>query len=423
MEKLVWHNEKRIIKDLLPYEFNPRQITAKQVEDLKKSLSKFGLVEIPVIDIDNVIVAGHQRLKIMQILGHGEEEIDVRVPNRKLTEEEFKEYNIRSNKNVGEWDFDILANNFDMDDLTSWGFETTELDKYFSEEPTEQDDKIPEVPKEPQTTQGDIYQLGNHVIVCGDSKSEIDIKKLMGNKKSKLIFTSPPYNMNAAMYKSYDDNMKSEEYINFNLDVIKKYKEYLSGFIFWNISYNKNSRWEFLEIMYRIIKETGLKFLELIVWNKKHGLPITSKKMLTRQYEDVLLVGDDESFSDLELFFCGDNDDRVWFNKKTQKNITNYWEIDTNNTQLDTHSACYPVALPIRGILLMTEPNDIVVDPFMGSGSTLIACVKTNRICYGMEFSPEYVDVIIQRYVDFTNNNKIIKNGKIIEWSKDGIKE
>jgi hypothetical protein len=125
-EKLKWYTEKRIVNKLIPYEHNPRQMTEKQVEDLKKSLEKFNLVEIPAIDIDNRIIAGHQRLKILQMLERGNEEIEVRIPNRKLTDEEFQEYNLRSNKNLGEWDWDILAD-FDEEMLLEIGFEKEEL--------------------------------------------------------------------------------------------------------------------------------------------------------------------------------------------------------------------------------------------------------------------------------------------------------
>lgn len=126
-EQLVWRTEQRKINDLIPFLHNPRQMTEKQVEMLTKSLKKFGLVEIPAIDTDNTIIAGHQRLKILQILGKGEEIIDVRVPNRKLTPEEFSEYNLRSNKNVGGWDFDELLNFFDKDMLFEVGFTIDDL--------------------------------------------------------------------------------------------------------------------------------------------------------------------------------------------------------------------------------------------------------------------------------------------------------
>jgi len=181
--------------------------------------------------------------------------------------------------------------------------------------------------------------------------------------------------------------------------------------------YLHHHRDDFIEIIYNIIKKTGLKFLELIIWNKKHGMPITSKEMLTRQYEDILLVGDNESIKeDLELFFCGRNDKTAYFNRKTKKGITNYWEVGTNNTQLENHLACYPVELPVKAIIMMSSEMDTIIDPFLGSGSTLIACEKTNRICYGMELDPKYTDVIVQRYVDYTGNNKIKKNGEEIVW-------
>lgn len=132
--EIEFHTEQRKINDLVPYEHNPRQMTQKQVDDLTNSLKKFSLAEIPVINTDNTIIAGHQRLKILQRLQKGEETIDVRVPNRQLTEEEVQEYNIRSNKNTGDWDFDILANSFNYEDLKEWGFNESEL-KGFEDKP------------------------------------------------------------------------------------------------------------------------------------------------------------------------------------------------------------------------------------------------------------------------------------------------
>ena len=195
------------------------------------------------------------------------------------------------------------------------------------------------------------------------------------------------------------------------------WKRYLQGFLFWNISYNKNSRDSFIEIIHRITKETGLEFLELIVWNKKHALPITSKEVLTRQYEDILLAGDTDSIqAAMEFFMVGRNDRGAWFNKETQKGITNYWEIGTNKTQTENHGACFPVALPLKGIILMTKEGDIIADPFLGTGSTLIAAEKSQRICRGMELDPLYVDVIIERWCEYTDTRKITKNGKTINW-------
>ena len=125
-KQITWHNEKRKISQLIPTENNPRQLTDKQKQDLKKSLSKFNLAEIPAINTNNKILAGHMRLKILQEL-KGDIEIDVRVPNRELTEKEANEYIIRSNKNTGSWDFDILKSEWDQDELLSWGFESFEF--------------------------------------------------------------------------------------------------------------------------------------------------------------------------------------------------------------------------------------------------------------------------------------------------------
>lgn len=124
---LEWHTEKRKVSDLVPYPKNPRRLTEKQANDLRLSLEKFNLVEIPAINTDGVIIAGHQRIATLAVLGRSAEEIDVRVPNRKLTDDELREYNIRSNKNTGEWDFDALANWFDEDELKNWGFELSDF--------------------------------------------------------------------------------------------------------------------------------------------------------------------------------------------------------------------------------------------------------------------------------------------------------
>lgn len=126
-KELAWTTEKRKVDDLLPYEHNPRKMNEEQVDQLKRSLTKFNLASIPVINKDNILISGHQRMKVMKLLGRGEEMIDVRVPSRQLDEDEMKELNIRENKNLGEFDFDILANSFDLDMLLESGFKEFEL--------------------------------------------------------------------------------------------------------------------------------------------------------------------------------------------------------------------------------------------------------------------------------------------------------
>ncbi len=130
---MKWQTEQRKISDLIEFDGNPRQMTEKQVEDLTASLKKFDLAEIPAITKNNKILAGHRRLRIMAMLGRGDEVIDVRVPDRELSEDEEREYLIRSNRNTGEWDWDALANGFDVDELTEWGFDEGELGGVFGD--------------------------------------------------------------------------------------------------------------------------------------------------------------------------------------------------------------------------------------------------------------------------------------------------
>lgn len=234
-----------------------------------------------------------------------------------------------------------------------------------------------------------------------------------------MCFTSPPYNMaNKKYYDKYEDNLDSQEYIDFNINVIKNIQDFIRGFIFWNISYNKNSRKEWIEVYYNIMKNTNFRFLESIVWDKGHGMPITQRDALTRQYESIIAFDDKEGEKEIDRFYVGNNGSNVIFNKQTQRKLTNYWYIDTFKSQNGLNQACFPVALPTKAIITMTQDKDIVLEPFAGVGSTLIACEKTNRIHYGIELSEGQVDVIVQRYVDYVENPIVKLNGKPITWEK-----
>lgn len=400
------------IKDLKAAKYNPRKDLKpedKEYQKIKKSILKFGYVETIIVNKDLTVIGGHQRLKILEELGY--EEIECNVVD--LTKDEEKALNIALNNLSGDWDNqkleDLIAELKEKDfDLDVTGFDEEEIENMLDESIDLKDDNF-ELEKElkqiekPIVKLGDIWILGKHRLMCGDSTSKDDVEKLMKNDVAKCIFTSPPYNMSSKMYENYEDNLESRKYIDFNLNVVKLWTNYLKGFLFWNISYNKNSRWEFIEILYKIVKETGLKFMELIVWDKGHGMPITSKEMLTRQYEDILMVGNDEEISeDMELYYLGTTDRKAYFNKKTGKGISNYWRISTGNTQLENHKACFPLDLPVKAIELTTSKDDIVIDCFGGSGTTLIAAEQTGRKCYTMELDPVYCDVIVKRWEKFT---------------------
>ena len=408
----VMNIQKINIENLKTAEYNPRKDLKpgdEKYEHIKKSIKEFGYVDPIVVNKDMTVIGGHQRLKILKELGYNEIECNVVNVNKSIE----KKMNIALNNNSGEWDNEKLKKlmqeiSKDFEDMDSTGFNSDEIEELFgeNEEISEDDFDVEQHAaeiKEPITNLGDVWILGEHRLMCGDSTKKEDVSKLMNGNIAKCLFTSPPYNMGANMYENYEDNLESKKYIDFNLDVIKVWKEHLKGYLFWNISYNRNSRWEFIEIMYRIIKDIGLRFMELIVWDKGHGMPIVSEDMLTRQYEDILMVSNDEEFSqEMDLYYLGTTEQRGYFNKKKGKGITNYWRITTGNTQLDNHKACFPVKLPARAIELTTNKNDIVIDCFGGSGTTLIACEKSNRKCYMMELDPKYCDVIIERWEQLT---------------------
>ena len=230
MSKLTWRTEQRRVKDLLPYKQNPRKMSQEQRDDLIKSLKRFDLVEIPAIDTENRIIAGHQRCAVLQLMGRGEEMIDVRVPSRALTEREYKQYMITSNKVHGDWDEEILSEYFETDLLLESGFtqeEITDLTTNLLESEGDGFDVEKELKKikKPKAKLGDVYQLGPHRLACGDSTDPNVVKKVVGAAKADMIYCDPVYNINLSYEKgiggtknyggSANDTRSDEEYEKF----------------------------------------------------------------------------------------------------------------------------------------------------------------------------------------------------------------
>ena len=173
---ISWVTEKRKISDLIPASYNPRELTEKQAEDLSTSLERFNLADPIIININNKIIGGHQRINILK--RSGDLEVDVRVPSRELTDFEEKELNLRLNRNLGQWDFDMLAN-FDEAMLKDVGFDSKELDKIFQLNEKPEDDELPPERAETGIVLGDLYQLGEHRLLCGDSTKKADVERML----------------------------------------------------------------------------------------------------------------------------------------------------------------------------------------------------------------------------------------------------
>ena len=331
-------------------EYNPRQLTKEQHAQLKDSIQRFGLVDPLIVnknkDRDNILVGGHQRLRIAKELGIKK----VPCVEVDLSLDQEKELNIRLNKNVGEWDYDSLANYFDVDELMDWGFTDDEL-QFYEDEPEQgliDDDEIPEV-EEAITKQGDLWILGEHRLLCGDATKKEDVNILMDGKKADMVFTDPPYGMDAVknsgvLKKKYKDIINDDS-INTAVDTFHLIDKEIP-MIWWGANYYANN-----------LPNQSCWF----VWDKNNGasdqmdceLAWTNLKGVTRQYTQA-----------------SEKKNRI---HPTQK----------------------PVEL-VEWCFNKIE-SDNVYDPFLGSGSTLIACEKTNRKCYGMEIDPHYCDVIVYR--------------------------
>jgi DNA modification methylase len=387
------------IEDLIPYSGNTRTHDEKQVMQIASSIKEFGFTNPVLIDGANGVIAGHGRLLAAQKLSM-ETVPCLRLGH--LTDAQRRAYVIADNKlalNAG-WDEEALAveierlleDGFDLD-LT--GFGEDEISEFLKDE-TEgltDEDEVPEVAGEVVSINGDIWLLGDHRLMCGDSTSIDAVEKLMDGKKADMVFTSPPYNADAKagqgdifnkkksvkLYaEGYSDKLPSSDYVDFASSVLEICFAVTEGFIFWNVSYNAKSRFEYIQQI-----TNRLPYLvEQICWKKSSTIPF--KGSLMRDWEPIYLFStNNQSIGVKEV-------------------VSNFWQVSNTGAQTDNHKACFPVDLPIKGISIVGKNTGIVFDPFGGSGSTLIACEKTNRKCCMMELDPKYCDVIVKRWQDFT---------------------
>jgi len=381
---------------------NPRLIKDDKFKKLVNSIKEFPqMLELRpiVVDENNIILGGNMRHKAC--IEAGLKEVFI-VQAKDLTEQQKDEFIVKDNVGFGEWDWDILANEWDTEKLTDWGLDLP-LDVSVQELEAEEDNY--EIPNEINTdiVLGDLFEIGEHRLLCGNSTDSDQVAKLMNGDKADLIFTSPPYNANASVNgkKLYEnnnlDNKTEEEYLKF-LDEIKDtfYTILKSkGIICWNIMYNNNSRQSFIKNVNRFI-ESGLLLTETIIW-KKNAIPIP--KGLARAFEFIFVFQKDE----LDFTY-----------KEKYKYSENFWEISNAKTQIESHKACFPVELPSQGIKLFTTENMILFEPFTGSGSTMVASHQLKRKCYGMELDPKYCQVIIDRMKKLDPSLEIKRNGEIL---------
>ena len=422
------------IDELTPYEKNAKLHTKEQIEQIKLSIQKYQMCDpIGVWGEKNIICEGHGRWMALKELGY--KEVDcIRLDH--LTDKERKEYTIVHNKTTMDTGFDIdvlLPELEELDFLSDFDFD---FGIEIEEGPSEVfQDEVPEIDMEevPKTKLGDLWQLGKHRLLCGSSTEQKDVDKLLDGQHSKLLFTSPPY----SDMREYNGNKDlSVENISTFIDRYKSYTDIQA--VNLGIQRKKQEIVQYWNEYIEVAKQCGLKLLAWNVWDKMMcGSVGQQSAMVPIRHEWIFVFGEKPAKVNLTW---AKKESSIYANggrrkvrqadgsmKESTKGVTNkaYKKMESvvdipEQTSLESvtkqvsecgkirseHPATFPVFLPCEYIVAFTDKEDIVIEPFCGSGTTLIACEQLDRVCYGMELDPKYCDVILQRYINLTGTSE-----------------
>jgi len=402
------------INEIKPNPNNPRLIKDHKFKQLVKSIQDFPqMLELRpiVIDENNMVLGGNMRLKAC--IEAGMTDVPVIHANN-LSEEKKKEFIVKDNVGYGEWDWDDLANNWDAQELTDWGLDIPNFDVN-NLEAEEDDFAVPDGGTETDIVLGDLFEIGEHRLLCGDSTDSDQVAKLMNGQKADMVFTSPPYNSGdvamrgggkfafgktgaKTLYENYKDDKTPQEYFDFCISILNNISLIVNELhsIFWNVSYNANSRDDYGKIVFADVNPFRVK--ETIIWNKGVAIPITSEGILSRNSEFIFLMS---------------NGNKYLTNQKIGEHSVywNTWNISSSGSQKNEHKACFPVELPFKAIEDFSKSDSIIYEPFTGSGTTIVAAQQLKRKCYGMELDPKYCQVIVDRMKKLDPTLIIKKNG------------
>jgi DNA modification methylase len=434
--------QKLPIDTLIPYANNARVHSDKQILQIASSIKEFGFTNPVLIDKDNGIIAGHGRVEAARKLGHKEVPV-IRLEH--LSEAQKKAYILADNKIAmnSTWDDQLLALELqtigDLGiNLDFTGFDESEISELTPQEITEgltDEDAVPEPPPEPITKPGDIWILGNHRLMCGDCRDFDDVQKVLNGAKINLVITSPPY----ASQRTYDEKSKfkpiaPDEYVDWYRDVASNIYANLdeNGSYFCNIKPNAEglSRELYVfDLVLAHVRDWGWNYADEFCW-ERNGIPQQVIRRFKNQFEPIY------HFTKGEWKF---RPDEVKHQSKSVPKARGKGSGNTNaalrqgfasavdgneivegmaypGNRLPTfqsealgHPAAYPVGLPEFFIKAYTDIKDVVFDPFMGSGSTIIAAEKNGRKSIGTEISPLYIDLIVKRWEEFTGKKAVLE--------------
>ena len=389
--------EQTPIEQLQPYKNNARLHSDEQVDQIAKSIEEFGFLNPVLVDDQNTILAGHGRVMGAKKLG-----LDT-VPTiqiKHLSESQKKAYIIADNQialNAG-WEMQLLETelkelNKDSFDVSLLGFDAKELDKllYEEKEGLTDEDAVPEN-LEPRVKKGDLWQLGKHRLLCGDATNVDDLQILFRDKKADLYLTDPPYNVDYAgktkdALKIQNDKFDDDNFNNFLTDAFKnsakKIKAGGSFYIFHADLEGYNFR--------SACKKANFNTRQCLIWSKNSM--VMGRQDYHWQHEPI-------------LYGWMEGGSHSWYSDRKQTTILNF----ARPTKSKEHPTIKPLDIIEYLIKNSSKQEDIILDTFLGSGSTLIACEKTNRSCYGLELDPKYCDVIIKRWEDYTGQTAKLLN-------------
>lgn len=412
MEKLLWTTEQRRVRDLLPLEFNPRKVNAVKQQQLIESFKTFDLVEIPVINRDNHIIAGERRFEVLWYAGKQDDLIDVRVPNRILTEEEVKKYCLISNTHSGEWDLVKLEEHFaeiNYQDIISLPDLKTDLpsaEVVTAKPETDEQKEVVEdefdeaLPVNPVTKPGDFYELNGHRLLCADSTDMHAVERLMGGQLAQLVFTDPPYNVKVKDIGGLG-KVKHEEFKMASGEMNKsRFTRFLEDVIMNLMKFSRTGSIHYICMDWKHVNELSeagklyQEFKQLIIWVKDNG----GMGTFYRSQHELIFVyknGRGKHINNFELGQGGRYRTNVW--QYTGMNSVGNREREN----LEDHPTVKPVKLVADALLDCSNKHNLVLDLFLGSGTTIIASEQTDRVCYGMEMDEKFCDTIIRRYLRF----------------------
>jgi len=391
------------VSEIRPNPNNPRVIKDDKFKKLLKSITDFPqMLELRpiVVNDDMIVLGGNMRLKALEHLGIEETYI---IKAKDLTDKQEQEFIIKDNVGYGEWDWDQLANEWDVEDLDDWGLDLP-LDFVKELEAEEDDFAIPEGGIETDIVLGDLFEIGEHRLLCGDSTDSDQVAKLMNGQIADISFTSPPYNVggsvdnkngNKKMYINSNDNL--ENYTDFLQDSLNVSFLY-STYSFYNLQLLSNNM---LDILNWISNNT-IFVKDILIWNKKNCPPNIVKGAFNTKFEFIYCF--DKNHKQGRNFPCS------WQGKYS--NVIDL-ESNLNNQETDSHRAGFPVSFP-SWIIEKMDFAYYILDLFLGTGTTMVASHQLKRKCFGIELDPKYCQVIIDRMRNLDPTLVIKRNGQII---------